>query len=311
LNPSGQKGEPLRRYGLVGYPVSHSLTPAVFNAAFKAAGITARYDLYPVLPQDLAEAIPKLLAGGVMGFNVTLPHKTAVLPLMENLDASSILTGAVNTVVLTREGLAGYNTDMDGFRDSFGPLGVPEVGGATVLVLGAGGAARAVVAVLGQEGASRIVIANRFMEETRALLATLAPAFPGVAFEAVGLFDRALVRLSAEAVLCVQATSLGLGKGDPLPLDPACLPEGCFVYDLVYLTDATPFVGKAMSLGYKAADGKEMALRQADRNFFLWTGEEAPSDAMRRGMEREMKQRSRAEKEAKERGGAVPASRTP
>lgn len=296
MNRSNDSGDILvLKFGLVGYPVSHSMSPAVFDAAFKAAGIKARYDLYPVPPEDLERKIGELVESGIRGFNVTVPHKTSVIPMMVAMDDSSVLTGAVNTVVVTHEGLVGYNTDMGGFGDSFDHLGVPGVADAKVLVLGAGGAARAVVVCLCQKGASRILIANRFMEETTELLSVVAPAFPDVEFEAIGLDDEDLGSESAGAVLCVQATSLGLRAEDPLPMDPALLSRGCFVYDLVYGTQLTPFVGTALDQGFRAADGKEMLLRQAARNYSLWLGGEAPLEAMREGMEGEMKIKAGAE----------------
>ncbi len=283
------------KYGLIGYPVAHSMSPAIFSAAFTATGVRARYDLYPIPPEDLGREIPKLVASGVKGFNVTVPHKTSVIPMMERMDDSAVLTGAVNTVIVNPDGLVGYNTDMGGFGDSFDYLDVPDITGALVLVLGAGGAARAVVAALGRLGASKIIIANRFIGETMELLSLIAPAFPGVVFDAIGLEDEGLSRESAGAVLCVQATSLGLRSDDPFPMDPARLPEGCFVYDLVYGTGVTPFVKSALIHGHSAADGKEMLLRQAARNYSLWLGGAAPVEAMREGMEREMRKRKKAE----------------
>jgi len=294
VNRSDKDGDIVEhKYGLIGYPVSHSMSPAIFSAAFTAAGVNARYDLYPISPEDLDREVPKLVASGVQGFNVTVPHKTSVIPMMAKVDDSAVLTGAVNTVLVNPDGLTGYNTDMGGFGDSFDHLGVPDITGALVLVLGAGGASRAVVASLGQQGVSKIVIANRFIEETMELLAVVAPAFPGVEFEAIGLDTDELSRGSTGAILCVQATSLGLRADDPLPMDPALLPEGCFVYDLVYGTGVTAFVKSALDHGHRAADGKEMLLRQAARNYSLWLGGEASVEAMREGMEREMKEREK------------------
>lgn len=275
-------------FGLIGYPVSHSLSPAVFNAAFKAGGLKARYDLYPVPPAGLEREVGRLLDLGIRGFNVTLPHKTAVLPLMQVVEDSARMTGAVNTVQVTPAGLVGHNTDMGGFSDSFGPLGVPDVSGAAALVLGAGGAARAVAAALGLMGVGKIVIANRFTRETDALIRDVAPGFPGVRFQSVSLDPAAVAEAAEDAVLCVQATSLGLGTRDPLPVDPAILPGDCYVYDLVYGIGETAFVRGARALGLEAADGKELLLRQAVRNYALWLGEEAPLEAMRTGMEEEI-----------------------
>jgi shikimate dehydrogenase len=261
--------------------VSHSLSPAIFTAAFSAAGIQAVYDLFPIPPDHLSNGIGELLRKGIKGLNVTVPHKTAVIPQMTRLDESARLTGAVNTIEVTDDGMVGYNTDMGGFEDSFGPLNVPDVTRARVLVLGAGGAARAVVVSLARSGASKIIIANRFPEETVDLLSAVAPRFPGVGFEAVELDREELSREAVGAVLCVQATSLGLREEDPLPLDPTLLPEECFVYDLVYGAMDTPFVRFAAALGYRAVDGKEMLLRQAARAFSIWFRKDPPIPAMK------------------------------
>jgi shikimate dehydrogenase len=277
------------KFGLIGYPVSHSMSPAIFKAAFAAAGISGSYDLYSVPPEDLGREVEKLVKDGVRGFNVTVPHKTAVIPMMADMDESARVTGAVNAVLAGSEGLAGYNTDMGGFGDSFDYLGVPDVSGETVLVLGAGGAARAVVASLVQQDVSRIVIANRFFEETMDLLTALAPSIKGVDIEAVAPDDQDLERLCAGAVLCVQATSLGLKPDDPLPLAADRLPGGCFVYDLVYGREETAFVKSALGHGHRAADGREMLLRQAARNYSIWLGADPPLEAMRAGMEEAMK----------------------
>ncbi len=273
-------------YGLIGHPVAHSLSPAIFKAAFDAAGIDAVYELFPIPPDRLKRGIGELLQRGVRGFNVTVPHKTGVIPMMERLDESARLTGAVNTVEVTVDGMVGHNTDMGGFGDSLGPMGVPDISGARILVLGAGGAARAIVTSLALLGASKITIANRFMEETMGLISAVAPRFSNLEFEVVGLEGEEVRRGAAGVILCVHATSLGLSEDDPLPMDPAVLPPGCFLYDLVYGPNETPLVRFARASGYHAVDGKEMLLRQAASGYRIWTGKEPPLEAMRKGMEK-------------------------
>jgi len=280
-------GKPVKDlYGVVGYPVSHSLSPAIFNAAFESAGIEAVYELFPISPDRLDKGVEELLDRGVRGFNVTVPHKTAVISMMADLDESARLTGAVNTIEVTGDGMVGHNTDMGGFEDSFTTLGVPDIPGARVLVLGAGGAARAVVVSLARSGASEIVVANRFIEEAMDLVTPVAARYSGVRFEVVLLADREIEKVAAGTVLCVQATSLGLNADDPLPLDPAVLPAGCYLYDLVYGPGNTPWVKAALASGYEANDGKEMLLRQAARAFLIWAGREAPVESMRTAMNR-------------------------
>jgi shikimate dehydrogenase len=161
-------------YGLIGHPVSHSLSPHIFKAAFEVRGLNAAYELFPIPPEGLEEGVRELLQKGVRGFNVTVPHKTNVIPMMMRIDDSALLTGAVNTVQVTNDGLVGHNTDMGGFRDSLEYLGVPDVEGSRVLVVGAGGAARAVVTGLALSGVARVTISNRFLEETTGLLSSVA-----------------------------------------------------------------------------------------------------------------------------------------
>jgi shikimate dehydrogenase len=283
---SGGPGK--ERYGLIGYPVSHSMSPAIFAAAFEAEGISASYDLFPLSPEELEKGLVKLVGEGVRGLNVTVPHKTAVLPRMDRLDESAQLTGAVNTVAFRSGGAVGYNTDVAGFDDSLDVLGVPDVRGGEVLVLGAGGAARAVLVSIARRAPARIVIANRFVEKARRLVSALESHFPLVDIKVTRLEEKEIAAAAADPVLCVQATSLGLRPEDPLPIEPGFLPPSCFVIDLVYRGGGTSFVQSAMGSGHRAADGREMLLRQAGHSFFLWFGREAPLKIMKEAMLRKM-----------------------
>ena len=269
------------RYGLIGYPVSHSLSPDIFRAAFETVRMDAVYDLFPVHPDHLAEGLDELLEKGVRGLNVTVPHKTAVIPMMADLGESARLTGAVNAIEVTDGGMVGHNTDMGGFEDSLLPLGIPDLPGARVMVLGAGGAARAVVVSLARSGVSEIIVANRFIEEAMVLVTPMSQSYPDVRFKTISLVEGEVEKNAPGTVLCVQATPLGLNAGDPLPVDPAVFPRGCFLYDLVYGPEGTPWVRSALGSGFRAADGKEMLLRQAARSFVLWMGREAPLKNMR------------------------------
>jgi shikimate dehydrogenase len=281
LNREAQKG----LYGLIGYPVSHSLSPAIFTAAFDAAGINATYELYPIAPDRLEEGVNEILGRGVRGLNVTVPHKAGVIPLMTQLDESARLAGAVNTIEVRSEGMVGHNTDMRGFEDSFVPLGVPDIQGCRVLVLGAGGAARAVLVSLARHGASEILVANRYVDEAVDLVSFVTRQYTDVRFRVLPLEEREIGQAVPETVLCVQATSLGLKETDPLPMDPSLLPGDCFIYDLVYGPAETAFVRTARSRGYQAADGKEMLLRQAAVSFLIWFRKNPPIDAMKAGID--------------------------
>jgi shikimate dehydrogenase len=283
-----------RRFLLLGHPVGHSLSPAMFAAAFAAAGIDATYHALDVAPGALSREIPRLLAEGAEGLNLTLPHKQAVLPLLAALDPEAARVGAVNTVALRpRQGAArggvvvtGFNTDVGGFLGGLAAAGAPPLAGRKALVLGAGGAARAVLAALARAGAGEAVVANRSPGRGEELAAWARGAFPALRVTVSPFAPGALPAGGEGAALCVQATPLGLRAGDPLPIDPALLPPGCFLYDLAYAPGATPVVRRALALGRLAADGREMLLGQAAEAFALWFGAPAPGEAMRRALER-------------------------
>lgn len=277
-----QRGE----FGLIGYPVGHSLSPAIFQGAFREAGIEARYTVLPVSPSRLKKTVSALFARPVGGINVTVPHKTAIIPLLDGLETSALDVGAVNTVAVHGGISTGYNTDLTGFENSLTSLGVPELSGRSVLVLGAGGAARAVVVSVARKGAARVLIANRTHSKAVDLARSLAPRFPGVRLIPIPSDADNLARYLAGISLCVQATSLGLRPEDPLPVEPSLIPAGCYVYDLVYGPDDTAFVRKAATLGLTASDGREMLLRQAAGAFEIWFGREAPVAAMRESLDR-------------------------
>lgn len=296
-------------YGLIGYPVSHSLSPAIFRAAFDAEGIDADYDLYPIAPDHLDPELRRILDRGIRGLNVTVPHKSAVIQLMTDLDESARMTGAVNVIEVVPGGIVGHNTDLGGFEDSFVPLGIPDIQECQVLVLGAGGAARAVLVSLARRGASEILVANRFADEASNLVSLVAPGYPGVHFQVLPLEECEIVHAVSDTVLCVQATSLGLKETDPLPINPALLPKNCFVYDLVYGPEETAFVRSAKSQGYRTSDGKEMLLWQAAGTFRIWFRRDPPIEAMRAGIARAVKNPSVGNGEGKK-VGPDPAGQT-
>jgi shikimate dehydrogenase len=243
------------------------------------------YGLVDLAPDKLAAGVADLAAGGVRGFSVTVPHKTAVMEFVDRLDPSAELVEAVNAVAVTGKGLTGYNTDLGGLTDSFAPLGVPDLSGNKVLVLGAGGAARAAVIAAVMAGAGDVVIANRTVGKARELAGAVSGRFPEARITSVPLESPELPAGCRDAVLCMNATSLGLAGDDPLPIEPSFLPDTAFVYDLVYSPEQTRWVRQAAREGMAAADGKEMLLRQAARAWSIWFGTEPPIEAMRKGMD--------------------------
>jgi shikimate dehydrogenase len=271
---SGRARPPLsghtRVVGVIGDPVAHSLSPALHNAAFAALGLDWVYVAFPVPRGRGADAVAAVPALGLAGFNVTMPHKEDVAGACDELTADAAALRSVNTVAALPDGRTrGDSTDGPGFLDALAEEGI-TVAGQPVLVLGAGGAARAVVLALGRTGAQVTVAARRpDAAESAAALAPGARALP------LGAAD------PSPFAVVVNATPLGMSGGDPLPVDPGSLHSGQAVVDLVYHPSDTPLLTAARAGGAVAANGLGMLLHQAARSFTLWTGHPAPIDAMR------------------------------
>ena len=272
-----------RVVGVIGDPVAHSRSPVMHNAAFAAARLDWVYLAWRVRVADLPAAVAGLRALGVQGFNVTVPHKAAILPLLDEVDEEAAAIGAVNTVVCRDGRLRGENTDAGGFLRSLEALGLPPKG-LQVVLLGAGGAARAVGYALVRAGAAALHVANRTEGRAASLAAELASQGQ-TEVSAGGLEGVALWRALIGADLIVQATSAELsGGGLPVPLDR--LPPGRVFYDLAYGPAAAGTLAAVRRRGLRAVDGEEMLLHQGALAFTRWTGREAPLDAMRAALRR-------------------------
>lgn len=265
--------------GIIGHPVGHSLSPCMHNAALRAQGVDMVYLAFDVLPERLAQALGGMRAFGFRGLNVTIPHKEAVLGLLDEVEPTARRVGSVNTVVSEEGRLVGYNTDMTGFSAALRGLRPEGAAGLICFVAGAGGAARAVVAALMLEGAREIRICNRTTERAEALCAE-ATAWGGSPCLAVSPSDAA--RVAGGCELLVNATSVGLTssvKESVIPVD--ILHSRHTVMDLVYGRKPTDLVREAKARGATAMDGKEMLVMQAAGAYELWTGLRAPVDVMR------------------------------
>jgi shikimate dehydrogenase len=259
-----------RVVGVIGDPVAHSLSPTLHNAAFEALGLDWVYVAFPVPRGRGADAVAAVPALGLAGFNVTMPHKEDVAGACDELTPDAAALRSVNTVVALPDGRTlGDSTDGPGFLDALAEEAI-VVAGQPVLVLGAGGAARAVVLALGRAGAAVTVAARRpDAAESAVSLASAAHAVP-LGAVAAGTF-----------AVVINATPLGMSGGDPLPVDPASLHAGQSVVDLVYHPADTPLLSAARARGARSVNGLGMLLHQAARSFTFWTGEEAPLEAMR------------------------------
>jgi shikimate dehydrogenase len=256
---------------VIGWPVSHSLSPAIHNAAFEAMGLDWVYTGLPVEPGRLPQALAGLGALGFSGVNVTMPHKTESASLATDLSEDAERLGSVNTFLVDDDGLHGHNTDAPGFERFLRKDAAFEPAGREVLIFGAGGAARAVSLAVVRAGASAVVVAVR----DPASAAPLLEALDGSAarLRVIPMAGATTTRPD----LLVNATPLG-ARGEDLPL-PASL-HGMTVVDLLYHPSVTPLQTRAQADGAAAFGGLGLLLHQAALSSELWTGTAPPLDVM-------------------------------
>jgi len=274
-----------RLIGLLGWPVEHSFSPAMHNAAAAALGLNWVYLPLPVRPAAVGTAVRGLAALGFVGVNVTVPHKQAVIPYLDDLSAAARTLGAVNTIVVQHEpkpNLLGDNTDWNGFLDDLDAQHV-ALSGRDCLVLGAGGSARAVAYALDERG-GRLVILARRPEQAAHLLTDLGL---DDVHEVRPLASLAQVVGRMQAPLIVNTTPLGMSPMVDQSVWPAELPipPGSFVYDLVYNPRQTRLMTQAAAAGCATSNGLGMLLRQGARAFALWTGQQPDISVMAQALE--------------------------
>ena len=283
--------------GLVGWPVEHSVSPAMHNAAFEALGLNWRYVPLPVRPGQVETAVRGLGALGFRGANVTVPHKRAVIPALDSFGSNARALGAVNTLVIGQRedgsaAIGGFNTDDEGALSALRGGGFePEEGGVAVVV-GAGGAARAVVFGLLRSGIGEVAVLNRTLERARALVADLSDphTWLGTAY-ALPLTSETLIESARTADLLVNATPVGMwphGGESPWP-DGVPLPAHLIVFDLVYNPMETRLLGQARESGARPVGGLGMLVHQGAVAFQMWTGEWPPTDVMRAAAEKALR----------------------
>lgn len=244
----------MRKAGVIGWPVSHSLSPKLHRYWLKIYGIDGDYVPIAVAPNMLEDTLKSLTHKGFAGVNVTLPHKEKILPLMDALDDAAQAIGAVNTVVMEGRKLKGMNTDAYGFMENLKQTAMPDKKSKAV-ILGAGGAAKAIHFALAQEGFTQIISCNR----------------------KAGTWESRHAALEG-AGLIVNATSLGLEGGEPLMLSLEKLPKDAVVCDIVYRPLDTPLLKAARARGNKTVDGLGMLIHQAVPAFEAWFGVRPKAD---------------------------------
>lgn len=273
----------MKRVGLIGYPVAHSLSPLIQNVAFAHHNREERYELWETKASELEARVRSLRSADVLGANVTVPHKQAVISFLDRLDALAEQTGAVNTIVNEDGRLAGHNTDVAGFQRALESTGFAAAG-QPVAVLGAGGSARAVGLALVRANAASIDLCDVDAARARALaghLRAFAPA--SVVVRAHAPSDAAFRQAVTNSRLLVNCTPVGTRHSElegQTPLDPAAIPPGALVFDLVYNPPLTPLLAAAQARGARTASGLTMLVFQAASSFKLWTGLDAPVNEM-------------------------------
>lgn len=263
--PSGET----RLAAVIGWPVRHSRSPAIHNAAFAATGLDWTYVALPVRPGLAAAAIGGMDALGIDGLSVTMPHKAPVAAVLDHLTDDAIALGAVNCVFRDGDDLVGDNTDGGGFVDSLRFDEGIDPSGRRCVVIGAGGAARAVIRSLATSGAESVEVVAR--RPDRAAAAAALAGSQG---------RMATMTAIAEADLIVNATPVGMGDDGSMPFDPAQASDGAVIADLVYHPLVTPLLAAAERAGRRNVGGLGMLVHQAARAFSRWTGTDAPVEAM-------------------------------
>lgn len=272
----------MKRVGLIGFSLAHSLSPQIHAVAFARHGLGAVYELWETDPAELGPRVQSLRAADCLGANVTVPYKESVIPHLDGLEATAEKTRAVNTIVNSQGRLEGHNTDVAGFRRALEETGFAAHGRRAVL-LGAGGAARAVGVALIEAGMQEIWLVDIVPERAGALAGGLSALAPEITVRALNLGDAAFVEAVRRCDLLVNCTPLGTRHSRverDLPLDASLIPSGSLVFDLVYNPPVTPLMEAAAGRGARAVGGLAMLVYQAAASFKLWTGLEAPEREM-------------------------------
>ena len=267
---------------LIGDPVEHTMSPVMHNAAYKKLGLDYVYVPFRVSPEQLAAAVDGLRALNVCGFNVTIPHKVSIIPMLDGLDPLAEKVGAVNTVVNNDGELRGYNTDADGFLKAMLEREV-EPAGKNVVVLGAGGAARAVTYVLADRGAGLTILNRQEELDWAENIAELISEDFGKVVRVLELRDEYLAEALQIADILVNATSVGMSPaGDESPVPAELLKDSLIVFDVVYNPINTRLLNEAKAAGAQTISGIDMLAWQGALAFEKWTGQAAPIDLMKK-----------------------------
>jgi shikimate dehydrogenase len=283
--------DPPVRLGVFGDPVEHSLSPQIQNAAIKHSKIDMQYARFHIAPADLRESLDRVRELGFIGFNLTLPHKIAALDLVDRLDDDAKQIGAVNVVKFENGKSHGFNTDGRGFARAIREDFSVDLRDLRVMILGAGGAAQAIAFECAKSHCERLVIANGTFEKGERLAEKLRNFFEGPKvfgpvprLQAIRWEESTFQSQIANVDLVVNATPVGLNRGDPSPLPARLLAPHLMVYDTIYSAERTPLLSAAIEAGARGANGLSMLLHQGALAFEIWFERPAPFEAMRKAI---------------------------
>ncbi|MFC1601751.1 shikimate dehydrogenase [Candidatus Sumerlaeota bacterium] len=264
--------------GVLGWPVEHSLSPPMHNAAYAQMGLDYAYVPFPVAPEQLERALAGLAVAGVRGLNLTIPHKRQVIELLDEISDEARQIEAVNTLKLEDGRLLGFNTDRYGFTEAVTETGF-SFDGCAVVMLGAGGVACAMGFGAADAGASSLTILNRTVEKARDLAGRIAVYFPDLALSVHGPDAPQARQAVTEADIVLNATSIGMRAGDDAPVPVDWLAPRTYVYDTVY-NRPTRLLAAARERGCRALDGATMLVHQGAKAIEIWTGTRPDTQVM-------------------------------
>ena len=268
--------------GIFGYPIGHTISPVMHNAAIKALGLDMVYLPFEVKPSELREAIKCIKSIGIIGVNITIPHKEAVIKFIDDVSEEARHIGAVNTIVNKDSRLIGHNTDGYGYITSLKEECNFNPKGKNIAILGAGGAARGILVALSVKKPKTIIIANRTLARAISLIKAFKGKFPETKFEAVDLNKDILKKYFKDIELLINTTSVGMKKNETVEIPLELLPKTAVVSDIVYNPLETLLLKKAKKLGLTTHSGLGMLVHQGVKSFKLWTGMDAPIEVMRK-----------------------------
>lgn len=277
---------PPKIYGLIGYPVKHSLSPLMHNAAFAALGIDAKYELFEVSPGELGDFFKSIPQRNILGFNVTIPHKEKVIALLDQASEEARLIGAVNTVKVEGAKTGGFNTDGAGFLKYLKEELRFDPKGKRIALIGAGGAAKAIAVYLCKAAVKSVSIHDIDNNKLLNLGDQLKKHFAGIEFLSASSVEQLNI---ASSDLLVNATPIGMKETDPCLVDGKFIKKDLLVYDCIYNPEETKLLRIARGKGAKVANGLGMLLYQAADSFKIWTGKEAPVNVMKQALKERTK----------------------